>query len=821
MSPSLASEAPRYNDCSLASASEDEDDSPDPLNGAAPHHGLDFSIRETDQASSVKDTMKRALRASSRLGDGVRYQQLGVSNDLDAQSPPVERTAFEFGSSHETLSFFGHVRSTIVASKLNWLLIFVPIGLAAHSFEVNPLVIFMTNAIAIVPLSVMLTEATERIAADAGDTIGALLNITLGNLVELIIFVALVNDHIRIVQASILGSVLVNLLLILGSALCASSVSGIDPHSSIEESELLAALLFVSVFVILIPTAFDYTFHMKGKPSEAALSMSRASALVVLVIYIVYFAHEMRGKTVDAPAIPLQTLHADHHTHRRNQNSTSHGSRLIRFVDQDVPTRARSTTLDTSRVAPVREPSEDRGKRETGRRTSLSHRSRGNSRSHSRSGSRTEFHGSELRDLSVGGHQRILPELPEVPNHTPYITSSSSTAAAVTVLVFSSALMSMNAEFLVKTIDDVTHEGGLSEALIGLIILPVVGNIAEYVTVVTVAMRNKLELAISVAVGSAIQIALCVAPLTVLIAWMLGRDLEMAFNVFETTTLVGSGLLINLLILSRAGTAIRAIGLKGALMFACYIIIRWQWLDEKYVAIKVKTRKKSSKCSSADNEVKIMRRIAQTNPKHKGWQFVRKLIDTFPIEGISGNHTCLVLEPLREPLWLYCSRYAGGVIPPEILKILVQMILHALDYLHSECSIIHTDLNPDNIMIKIEDPIIFHRDAKSEFRRPLPEKQLDDRTIYLSRDNYGPLTKPTGIIQLVGFDRAVPTTPGELHTGAIQNKLYRAPEVVLNSGYTYSADIWSLGVLLWDALEGKSLFSPLTFPEVDRRDQET
>ncbi|KAL9562553.1 hypothetical protein ACKAV7_013310 [Fusarium commune] len=70
-----------------------------------------------------------------------------------------------------------------------------------------------------------------------------------------------------------------------------------------------------------------------------------------------------------------------------------------------------------------------------------------------------------------------------------------------------------------------------------------------------------------------IQIALCVAPLTVLIAWMLGRDLEMAFNVFETTTLVGSGLLINLLILSRAGTAIRAIGLKGALMFACYVII--------------------------------------------------------------------------------------------------------------------------------------------------------------------------------------------------------------------------------------------------------
>ncbi|CCT75157.1 related to Ca2+/H+-exchanging protein, vacuolar [Fusarium fujikuroi IMI 58289] len=505
MSPSLATETTRYNDCSPSSASEDEDDAPDPLN----HHGIDFSIR----------------------GDGVRYQQLGISNsnDLETQSPPLDRTQFDFSSHHEGVSFFGQIRSTVVASRLNWLLVFVPIGLAAHSFQINPLAIFMTNAIAIVPLSVMLTEATERIAADAGDTIGALLNITLGNLVELIIFVALVNNHIRIVQASILGSVLVNLLLILGSALFASSMSNIDPHSSMEESELLAALLFVSVFVILIPTAFDYTFHMKGKKSEAALSMSRASSLVVLVIYIVYFAYEMRPKHVEAPAIPLQPLHTEHHQHRRNQGSTSHSARLIR----------------------------------------------GNSRSHSRSGSRTEFHGSEMRDLSVGSAQSrtTIMERPEVPGHPSHPSSTSGTVAAVTVLFVSSALMSMNAEFLVKTIDDVTHEGGLSEALIGLIILPVVGNIAEYVTVVTVAMRNKLELAISVAVGSAIQIALCVAPLTVLIAWMLGRDLEMAFNVFETTTLVGSGLLINLLILSRAGTAIRAIGLKGALMFACYVII--------------------------------------------------------------------------------------------------------------------------------------------------------------------------------------------------------------------------------------------------------
>jgi Ca2+:H+ antiporter len=100
----------------------------------------------------------------------------------------LEWNGFDHGSSNDAnLGFFGQIRATLVASKLNWLLIFVPVGLAAHSYEVSPLVTFITNAIAIIPLSVMLTDATERIATEAGDTIGALLNITLGNLVELII----------------------------------------------------------------------------------------------------------------------------------------------------------------------------------------------------------------------------------------------------------------------------------------------------------------------------------------------------------------------------------------------------------------------------------------------------------------------------------------------------------------------------------------------------------------------------------------------------------------------------------------------------------
>ena len=70
--------------------------------------------------------------------------------------------------------------------------------------------------------------------------------------------------------------------------------------------------------------------------------------------------------------------------------------------------------------------------------------------------------------------------------------------------------------------------------------------------------------------------------------------------------------------------------------------------------------------------------------------FVRSLLDSFTVKGPTSNHTCLVFEPLREPLWLLKERFEGNTIPSEILKIMVEMLLHGLDYLHTECHIVHT-----------------------------------------------------------------------------------------------------------------------------------
>lgn len=143
-----------------------------------------------------------------------------------------------------------------------------------------------------------------------------------------------------------------------------------------------------------------------------------------------------------------------------------------------------------------------------------------------------------------------------------------SRTAAIIMLIVSTALVAVCAEFMVDAIPQMVENSPVSEAFIGLIILPIVGNAAEHVTAITVAVKNKMDLAIAVAVGSSIQIALFVTPLVVLLGWIMHVEMSLYFNIFQTVSLFIAVLVVNFLCLDG-----RSNYLEGSLLIAAYVII--------------------------------------------------------------------------------------------------------------------------------------------------------------------------------------------------------------------------------------------------------
>lgn len=140
--------------------------------------------------------------------------------------------------------------------------------------------------------------------------------------------------------------------------------------------------------------------------------------------------------------------------------------------------------------------------------------------------------------------------------------------AAIILLLVTTGLVAACAEFLIGSIEDVVATSSVGEIFIGLIVLPIVGNAAEHVTAVTVAMKNKMDLAIGVAIGSSIQIAIFVTPLVVILGWIMDKEMTLYFTLFETVCLFVSTFMVNFLVLDG-----RSNYLEGALLCAVYCII--------------------------------------------------------------------------------------------------------------------------------------------------------------------------------------------------------------------------------------------------------
>ncbi|KAK1624939.1 calcium/proton exchanger [Colletotrichum phormii] len=612
--------------------------------------------------------------------------------------------------------FYLTCKMILFHSWVNVLLVFVPVGIITKALGVSPGIVFAMNAIAIVPLAGLLSHATESVASKLGDTIGALLNVTFGNAVELIIFIiALVKDEIRIVQASLLGSILANLLLILGMCFFLGGLRFREQIYNSTVTQMSACLLSLSVISLVLPTAFHASFQNTFKAEDQTLKISRGTSVVLLLVYILYLLFQLKSHAymyestpqhiVDAesapgPAIGFFDSSSSEDSSDSDSDSDSSDSsggtvrktmrKVMRAgrrrkssvvsVNTDGLPRTRNSSVGTaqgsegsaSRPAIPRFNSvgsdgaveEDRSRKHRKHRR-RHHKHQKKSKKASRNNlvdveghepltsntqagepRRLDFADqtagpseptdtaqavksrpvSGLRGLSI---KNFAPAVFTTPDETPSAGPAASAGpvprvrfgirrtnslpdrlnqygnvrapggvfaaqipgvatvnsglsakskiadndhlsrtAAILLLLFSTALVAVCAEFLVDSINDVVKTSPLGEIFIGLIILPIVGNAAEHVTAVTVAMKNKMDLAIGVAVGSSIQIALFITPIVVIIGWAMDRDMSLYFTLFETVCLFVSTFIVNFLVLDG-----RSNYLEGALLCATYIII--------------------------------------------------------------------------------------------------------------------------------------------------------------------------------------------------------------------------------------------------------
>lgn len=219
----------------------------------------------------------------------------------------------------------------------------------------------------------------------------------------------------------------------------------------------------------------------------------------------------------------------------------------------------------------------------------------------------------------------------------------------------------------------------------------------------------------------------------------------------------------------------------------------------QYVALKVYVR-----TSLVHRELPsyhhIARRIAESS--HEGRGNIRRLLDSFEAVGPDGHHIVLVFEAAQMSLRDMKLVFRQDGFDEDFIRGAIIELLKALDFLHTQGEIVHTDVHPGNMLLGIFNNDLLRNLEEKEFTNPVPRKLVSStRTIYLSR-----LMRPKeGPMLLSDFGEAR-IGPGP-HGGDIMPLEYRAPETFLYVGWSYPVDIWSVGLTAWDLLEPKKLFT--------------
>lgn len=316
--------------------------------------------------------------------------------------------------------------------SLDWLLLFVPIAIVLRFWpSANPTALFVCAAIGIIPAAGWIGRATEALAAKAGAGVGGLLNATFGNAAELIIAgLALSKGLTSVVKASITGSIIGNVLLVLGLSIALGGTKYKEQRFNRTAARTSIVSLSLAAIGLIIPTIF----HFAASASPAGWSPQREQKLslaIGIILFLTYFC----------------MLSFSLRTHKHFFTSAEHSD-----------------------------------------------------------GKNGEW----------------------------------SRGKALVILLIATAFVALLSEFLVGTIESVRAAVGMTEVFVGVIVVAIVGNAAEHSTAVVMALKNKMDLCVGIAIGSSLQVALFVAPVLVFLSYFFGRPMDLEFTLPEVFAVAAS-----------------------------------------------------------------------------------------------------------------------------------------------------------------------------------------------------------------------------------------------------------------------------------------
>ncbi|WP_297629872.1 calcium/proton exchanger [uncultured Clostridium sp.] len=346
---------------------------------------------------------------------------------------------------------------------LKILLIFIPISIVLHFMKANETILFICSALGIVPLAGLMGEATEGISFYTGSKIGGFLNATFGNATELIIsFFALKNGLFEVVKSSIAGSVIGNILLVLGASMLFGGIKYKNQKFNKKVIEVSSSMLLFAVIGLAIPAIFTNTIE-KSLINTRYEGLSIFVAIVMFVIYILSLVFSF-GTHKDIYAVEA--------------------------VEKEE---------------------------------------------------KKECQKEECAHWSM--------------------------KKSILVLVVVTVLLAIQAEFLASSVGPMSEKIGLSEFFVGIIIIPIIGNAAENTTAVSMAMKNKMDVAVEIALGASLQIILFVAPILIFLS-LLFSPMSIVFNGFELVALI-----VSVLIANRVASDGESNWLEGVQLLAVYLVI--------------------------------------------------------------------------------------------------------------------------------------------------------------------------------------------------------------------------------------------------------